>query len=136
MRLHPFVGQRWNTNMFTTSNSKVSEAFSIMRFIAQSQVCKLINSTWYENLGNRMFQAEIIREFILTLKITWHLQQLITSLMDFFNFVLVYSNLDDLTSASKNSWHLFILQIEVAAKTIPFSFKHSVLPTGSYVSQY
>lgn len=123
----------WNTNMFTTSNSKVSEAFSIIRFIAQSTL-KLINSTWCENLGNRMFEAEIIREFILTLKITWHLQQLITSLMDFFDFVLVYSNLDDLTSASKNSWHLFILQIEVAAKTIPFSFKHSVLPTGLCVS--
>ena len=53
--------------MFTTSFRKMSNTFSIIGFIAKATL-KLISHTWCKDLGNKVFEANIITEFILAFK--------------------------------------------------------------------
>ena len=54
---------------------------------------KLINHTQCKNLGNRISEANVVTEFILTFEITCKLQQLSTPLMNFYSLDLVCYNI-------------------------------------------
>ena len=65
-RLYPFIGWKGNTNMFTTSYSKMSNKFSVIAFVALSTL-KLVNDNWCKNLGNRVFFILLLDFCILVL---------------------------------------------------------------------